>query len=117
MGLLKVTDNMNRGDDPDNLQNELLNARNELKRIRRHNDSLVSQVNNLLHFIQEQNLRKRDLQQRISINPKTGLANHNKMDQDFHSFFGTLMEQPEPVSGALILIKLDSNYDTITKTA
>ena len=116
MGLLKVTDHLKRENDPGDLRGDLIRARKELQKIRRHNDSLVSQVNNLLHFINEQNRRKRELQQRISINPKTGLGNHNKMDQDLQNFFGLIMEDPEQSPGALVLIKLDSNYDVITKT-
>jgi len=116
MGLLKVTDQINRNDDPGDLRDDLKRAKDELRKIRRHNDSLASQVNNLLHFINEQNRRKRDLQQRISINPKTGLSNHNKMDQDLQTYFGTFMEGSEQPPGALILIKLDNNYDIITKT-
>ncbi|MCK5736887.1 MAG: diguanylate cyclase, partial [Spirochaetaceae bacterium] len=116
MGLLKVTDQLNIGNGPGDLRNDLVQARNELQKIRRHNDSLVSQVNNLLHFINEQNRRKKELQQRISINPKTGLGNHNKMDRDLQEFFGTIMEDLDQVSGALVLIKLDNNYDIITKT-
>jgi EAL domain-containing protein (putative c-di-GMP-specific phosphodiesterase class I)/GGDEF domain-containing protein len=116
MGLLKVTDHLIRENDPGDLRGDLIRARKELQKIRRHNDSLVSQVNNLLHFINEQNRRKRELQQRISINPKTGLGNHNKMDQDLQNFFGSIMEDPEQSPGALVLIKLDSNYDVITKT-
>jgi len=116
MGLLKVTDQLNRNDDPGDIRSDLIKAKKDLQKIRRHNDSLVSQVNNLLHFINEQNRRKRELQQRISINPKTGLGNHNQMDQDLHNFFGSLMDEPEQTPGTLILIKLDSNYDIITKT-
>ena len=116
MGLLKVTDKLNKDNDPGDLRGDLKRTRNELRKIRRHNDSLVSQVNNLLHFINEQNRRKKDLQQRISINPKTGLSNHNKMDQDLQNFFGSFMENAEQPPGALILIKLDNNYDIITKT-
>ncbi|RKX81234.1 MAG: diguanylate cyclase [Spirochaetes bacterium] len=116
MGLLKVTDQLNLESNPGDLKSNLIKARKDLQKIRRHNDSLVSQVNNLLHFINEQNRRKRELQQRISINPKTGLGNHNMMDQDLQSFFGTIMEDSDQVPGALVLIKLDNNYDIITKT-
>ncbi|RKX82969.1 MAG: diguanylate cyclase, partial [Spirochaetes bacterium] len=116
MGLLKVTDQLNQESNPGDLKSDLIKARKDLQKIRRHNDSLVSQVNNLLHFINEQNRRKRELQQRISINPKTGLGNHNMMDQDLQSFFGTIMEDSDQVPGALVLIKLDTNYDIITKT-
>lgn len=116
MGLLKVTDLLAKNDDPGDLRGDLKRARDELRKIRRHNDSLVSQVNNLLHFINEQNRRKRDLQQRISINPKTGLSNHNKMDQDMQNYFSAYMESAEQRPGALLLIKLDNNYDIITKT-
>lgn len=116
MGLLKVTDRLNLDNDPGDLRDDLKRARDELRKIRRHNDSLVSQVNNLLHFINEQNRRKRNLQQRININPKTGLANHNKMDRDLQNFFGSFMGDTEQPPGALILIKLDNNYDIITKT-
>ena len=114
MGLLKVTDKLNKDNDPGDLRDDLKRTRKELRKIRRHNDSLVSQVNNLLHFINEQNRRKKDLQQRISINPKTGLSNHNKMDQDLQNFFGSFMEDAEQPPGALILVKLDNNYDIIS---
>ncbi len=116
MGLLKVTDQLNKDNDPGDLRGDLKRTRNELQKIRRHNDSLVSQVNNLLHFINEQNRRKRDLQQRIDINPKTGLGNHNKMDQDLQDFFGSFMEGPDQIPGALVLVKLDNNFDIISKT-
>ncbi|MDF1569760.1 MAG: bifunctional diguanylate cyclase/phosphodiesterase [Spirochaetaceae bacterium] len=116
MGLLKVTDRITKSSHPGDLTSELEKVRRELHKVRRHNDSLVSQVNNLLHFINEQNRRKRNLQHRITINPKTGLPNHNKMDQDMQSFFASFMENPEQRPGAVILIKLDSNYDIITKT-
>lgn len=116
MGLLKVTDIISTEHLPGDIRGELEQTRKELLKARRHNDSLVSQVNNLLHFINEQNQRKRDLQQRITINPKTGLPNHNKMDRDLHNFFGAYMEEPEPRPGAAVLIKLDNNFDIISKT-
>jgi len=116
MGLLKVTDQLSRNDHPGDLRNDLMQTKKDLQKVRRHNDSLVSQVNNLLHFINEQNRRKRELQQRISINPKTGLGNHNKMDQDLQGFFGTFTDDPDQIPGTLVLIKLDNNYDAITKT-
>ena len=115
MGLLETTNRMKRDSFAGNLD-ELSLIRSELRDVRQHNEALVSQVNNLLHFINEQNQRKRDLQQRININPKTGLPNHNKMDQDLQKFFGTFMEQGEQSSGSIVLIKLDNNYDIIYKT-
>ena len=116
MGLLRVTNQFKNGDHPSDLEADLIRTKNELQRIRRHNDSLVSQVNNLLHFINEQNQRKRNLQQRISINPKTGLGNHNKMDLDLQEYFSTMMQETEQTPGALALIKLDNNFDIISKT-
>ena len=116
MGLLDTTSKINMDSSPEKMAEELTKTREKLKRAHRHNEALVSQVNNLLHFINEQNQRKRDLQQRININPKTGLSNHYKMDQDFQKFFGSYMEQTEQPPGAVILIKLDNNYDIINKT-
>lgn len=116
MGLLKATDILKRSDIPGDIRFELNKAWDDLRRIRRHNESLVSQVNNLLHFINEQNRRKRDLQQRIVINAKTGLPNHNKMDQELQSFFDSLNTLPEQPPVAIILVKLGSNFDIINKT-
>ncbi len=116
MGLLRATNDITIETASDDLRGELVQAQKELKKVRRHNDSLASQVNNLVQLINEENRRKRNLQQRISINPKTGLPNHNKMDQDMQAFFGSYMEQPEQQPGAIVLIKLDNNYDIISKT-
>jgi EAL domain-containing protein (putative c-di-GMP-specific phosphodiesterase class I)/GGDEF domain-containing protein len=116
MGLLKISDSISEKEDSGDLHQELLAVRSELNKVRRHNDSLANQVNNLLHIIHEQNTRKRSLQQRISINPKSGLSNHNQMDQDFQNFFASFVEGPEQKPGAIVVVKLDSNYDTITKT-
>ncbi len=116
MGLLKATDRINNSEFPGELRAELEKTRRELQEARRHNDTLISQVNNLVHAINENTRKKRNLEQKITINPKTGLPNHNKMDQDFQAFFGSYMEKPEQVSGSILLIKLDNNYDIISKT-
>jgi len=116
MGLLRASDAVNKGDFSKDFQDELAQVRREMQQVRRHNDSLVSQVNNLLHFINEQNRRKQELQQRITINSKSGLPNHNKMDQELEAFFGAYADNPDRRPGAMVLIKLDNTFDIITKT-
>ncbi len=116
MGLLKVSNQANKHYSQEELRAELDKARRELDRSRRHNDSLVSQVNNLLHYINEQSQHRQSLQKRTIINPKTGLPNHNQMDQDLHQFFTEYMEQGEQTAGSIVLIKLGNNFDIICKT-
>ncbi|MCG8453624.1 MAG: bifunctional diguanylate cyclase/phosphodiesterase [Spirochaetales bacterium] len=116
MGLLRTTESVYRETNAKNLWDELSKARLDLVEERRINHSLRKQVNGLLHYINEQNQLNEDLRMRISLNPKTGLPNHTQLDVDLQEYFEQLTHDSKAPSGAVILIKLDENYDIITKT-
>ena len=77
MSSLKTTNRTDSGTDIESLQKELARLRAEVTRVRRHNTSLASQVNNLLQVVKEQDQKKRDLQERNTVNSKTGLPNQH----------------------------------------
>ena len=122
MGLLKITEirGTPRETETEKTQEdaggEAARLRRELADARRRNDELVSRLNRMVQVVKEQNRSKRDLQQRIMMNPKTGLPNHHSMDEDLQSFFAAYMEDGELTPGALAVIKLDDNYSIINKT-
>ena len=116
MSSRKTTNRTDNGTDIESLRKELARLRAEVTRVRRHNTSLASQVNNLLQVVKEQDQKKRDLQERNTVNSKTGLPNRNMMDQELHTHFGSSSKSGIRTPGALMVIKLDNNYYNINKT-
>jgi len=113
MGLLDISNNISSGDFT---ETEFTKISRELSEARKKNNYLTNQINNLLHYLSEERKEREKLEARINMHPKSGLGNHNKMDEDLENFFNEYSHRMEQHSGSLIIVKLDENFGIITKT-
>jgi len=65
---------------------------------------------------QEFRQKNQDIQQRLSINAKSGLPNHLKMNQDMIALFDTVEDQMSEEPLGIFIVKLDHNFDIVNKT-
>jgi EAL domain-containing protein (putative c-di-GMP-specific phosphodiesterase class I)/GGDEF domain-containing protein len=116
MGLLSISQLVQKLDGQDDIRLAVMGLLEEIKQLRSDKRGLLTRTQELLRVIDEQTRRSNELRSRMEINPKTGLANHLRMDKELTYFFGVENPDRPQRSGALLLVRLDKNYDTVQRT-
>lgn len=97
------------------LRKQLEFALNEVEALRSQQSELIAQVkNHMVTFVENQIDKCREISNRVNFNPISGLPNHNSLDSNLMTFFGTSEKNYE--SGAIVLLQLDNNFNIISQT-
>jgi len=116
MGLLKTTEFFNRDDLPEETKRVFLELKKQSTLIETRNKILEIENNKLKKEVEDQRKTRKSIESRISINSKTGLPNHHKLNQDINLLLEQAQEKSPPSPFAVFIIKLDKNYDIVNKT-
>jgi len=96
------------------LQKELESTLREIEKLRNQQGELVTQVENLVSFVESQDNRLKKIFRRANFNPISGLPNYNLLELNLTNFFDSGDGDRE--SGALVLLQLDNNFNIISQT-
>ncbi len=116
MGLLETTELFNRKDVPQEIKEKF----QEVKRYTSHLEARLSMLSaenkRLGTAIKEQRRSKQSIEDRLSVNSKSGLLNHLKLNQDMVRILDEVKDKVSTNRFGVLIIKLDHNFDIVNKT-
>ena len=101
---------------PGRLRKQLGFALDEVEKMRIQQSELITQVENLVSFVENQHDKQREIFNRANFNPISGLPNHNLLDSNLTSFFVSDKVNSEPGAFVLLQLQFDNNFNIISKT-
>lgn len=116
MGLLDISHLMLRQDIPEDVKKEMLVQKQHGDYLKKKIKQLEESNTRLVDILRVRNKEKESILNQLSLNKKTGLPNHIRIDSDLVRYIEELNKEQSKEKVGIIITKLDQNYDIATKT-